>query len=236
LVGQRIVIGIGMLGLAFLSGCYGSTEPATNIGVDAATLNAYGTTEDSPTTSWFEYWRTSQPGSVHRTEPLRLPKQVRGPLSVRVGASEDLRVDSLAPNAEYSFRLCGAPEGGSGVCAQTRTFRTLEGDVVSAVLHAEDVDAWLRATSGPNGESAHGYFDVAPLPSPEERVVCLSVHGDEAVVGLRSPGGQRTIGLRGGSNPVTQAFARDPATCAAVRPSDLPATQIVAETSIHDGS
>jgi hypothetical protein len=35
---------------------------------------------------------------------------------------------------------------------------------------------------------------------------------------------------------VTQDFALDPATCGAVRPSDLPATQLVAETSIHDGS
>jgi hypothetical protein len=236
LLGERIVIGIGVLGLAILPGCYGSTEPATNIGVDAATLNANGNTQDSPTTSWFEYWLTSQPGSVHETEPVSLPKEVHGPLSVRVGGSEDLRVESLAPNAEYSFRLCGAPEGGSSVCAQTRTFRTLEGDLVRAVLRAQDVDALLRATSGPNGESASGHFDVAPRPSPEERVVCLSVHGDEAVVGLTSRSVQRTIGLLGGSNPVTQSFTRDPATCAAVRPSDLPATQIVADTFIHDGS
>jgi hypothetical protein len=237
MLGQRIVIGIGVLGLTILPGCYGSTEPATDIGVDAATLNANGSTEDSPTTSWFEYWRTSQPGSVDRTEPRHLPAHVRGPFRIRVGGSEDLRASSLAPDTEYSFRFCGETEGVSAVCAQTRTFRTLQGDLVRAVLHAADVDAWLRAVSGPNGESADGHLDVALRPSPEERVVCLSVTGDEAVVGLRSPGGdKRTLGLLAGSNPVTQDFARDPASCASVRPGDLPATQLSAETQIHDGS
>src|SRR5687767_2063745 len=121
---------MGMAGVLVLSGCYGSTEPATDIGIDAATLRAYGDTEGSPTTSWFEYWRTSEPGNVRTTASHDWPAHVRGPLSARLSYPND----GLDPITQYSFRLCGYTEGRAPVCAQTRTFRTLDGDVVTANL------------------------------------------------------------------------------------------------------
>jgi hypothetical protein len=224
------MIGLGMVGALLLSGCYGSTEPATDIGIDSATLRAYGDTEDSPTTSWFQYWRTSEPGNIRTTASHDLPARLRGPLSQPVSG--------LDPITQYSFRLCGSTEDRAPVCAQTRTFRTLDGDVVTANLRSGGVDASLRAVSGPQGEAPRGYFAVAPpSPDPSEKVVCLSVHGDEAVVGFSSSGGgRRTVGLRAGINPATMDFTRDPATCAGLRPSDLPARDILANTQIHDGS
>ncbi len=44
-----------------LGGCYGSTEPATNIGEDSATLRAQGTANNGPATSYFEYWAAEEP-------------------------------------------------------------------------------------------------------------------------------------------------------------------------------
>jgi hypothetical protein len=224
------MIGLGMVGALLLSGCYGSTEPATDIGIDSATLRAKGDTEGSPTTSWFQYWRTSEPGSIRTTPSHAWPAHVRGPLSQPVSG--------LDPITQYSFRLCGYVEGSAPVCAQTRTFRTLDGDVVTANLRSGGVDASLRAVSGANGEAPRGYFAFAPpAPDPPENVVCLSVHGDEAVVGFRaSGGGGRTLGLRAGVNPATMDLTRDPASCAGLRPSDLPARDILANTQIHDGS
>jgi hypothetical protein len=236
LLGQRAIIGMGMAGVLVLSGCYGSTEPATDIGIDAATLRAYGDTEGSPTTSWFQYWRTSAPGNVRTTTSHDWPAHVRGPLSARLSYAND----GLDPITQYSFRLCGSTEGRAPVCAQTRTFRTLDGDVVTANLRAAGGgEASLRAVSGPNGEAPRGYFAFPPPdPSPVEEVVCLSVHGDEAVVGVRASGGGsgRTLGLRAGVQAATMDVTRNPASCAGLRPSDLPARDILANTQIHDGS
>jgi hypothetical protein len=238
LLGQRAIIGTGVLLLsaAIISGCYGSTEPATNIDVDSATLNAYGDTEGSPTTSWFQYWRTSQPGNVRATGSHDLPAHVRGPLSAQLSYPHD----ALDPITQYSFRLCGSTEGRAPVCAQTRTFRTLDGDVVTAdVLGGGGVPARVRAVSGPNGEAPRGFFIVdgnEDPPHPED-AVCVSVHGNEAVVGFRDSGGaRRTLGLVAGPNPATMDVTRDPANCAGLRPSDLPPRDITATTQIHDGS
>jgi hypothetical protein len=234
----RALAGTAIAGLAFLSGCYGSTEPATNVGVISATFNGAGNTESSPTTAWFEYGRTPSEGFT-RTKTVSLPSGVRGPLKITVGGLQDVREARLLPNTEYRYRLCGAPEGGEAVCAQTRTFRTQEGDVVDAQLHAGAALAFLLGVSGPNGESPNGLFDVAPLGSTDERVVCVSVHGDEAVIGSRAPSGssQRTVGLLAGvDHLVTQDMDRDPSKCAQVRRSDMPFSTITADTSIHDGS
>jgi hypothetical protein len=224
------MIGLGVVGALMLSGCYGSTEPATDIGIDSATLHAYGDTEGSPTTSWFQYWRASEPGSVRTTGSHDWPAHVRGPVSQPVSG--------LDPITQYSFRLCGSTGEGAAVCAQTRTFRTLDGDVVTANLRSGGVDASLRAVSGPQGEAPRGYFAVAPpSPDPSEQAVCLYVHGNEAVVGFSaSGGGRRMLGLRAGTNPATMDVTRDPTSCAGLRPSDLPARDILANTQIHDGS
>jgi hypothetical protein len=40
------------------AGCYGSTEPATDIGPESATLQGHGTANNGPAKSWFQYWLT----------------------------------------------------------------------------------------------------------------------------------------------------------------------------------
>ena len=46
---MRIAVALLLIGaLLAVSGCYGSTEPATDIAFDHATLNGRGTTDNPP--------------------------------------------------------------------------------------------------------------------------------------------------------------------------------------------
>lgn len=214
-----------------MSGCYGSTEPATNIGLDHATLNAVGNTQDAKTFAYFQYWTGPQSSGVSTTTPRDLPASVHGPFKDQA--------TGLSPDTEYSFRLCGG-SGGEFACAQTRTFRTLPGDEANSLLHVNGgPDARLHAISGPHGETARGYlaFDDNSDPPTSYEVVCLSVHGSEAVVGTRlanTTGGGTLYGLLAGTNAVTSSGASDPTKCSAYRPSDLAPTVAVARTTLHD--
>ena len=113
------VLAVVVVSAGLLAGCYGSTEPATNIGEDSATLRGQGTANNGPASSYFEYStkREPLPGQARPRTPTRSwPAGASGPISERVS---DLLVAS-----RYSFRLCGADRGATPVCAQTRTLTT----------------------------------------------------------------------------------------------------------------
>ncbi len=222
-----------LLAVAALAGCYGSTEPATDVKLDGATLNAYGSTEDARTIAYFLYWTGSQSSGTRTTPERSLPAGVRGPFREPV--------TGLSPDTEYSFQLCGQPESGGGqrLCAQVRTFRTKPGDEITAQLRYAGATARLHALSGPNGEGARGFlaFDGNVDPPEVDDVVCLSVHGSEAVVGTRSSPSSTSgvlYGLRAGIGKVSSAPGSDPTTCASYRPADLPARDIDSNATIHD--
>ncbi len=98
------------------SGCYGSTEPATNITSTSATLNAHGTANNGPAVTVFNYRPTNNPGGGFLSPPLHWPAGASGSFSQKV--------EDLFPNTEYMFQLCGS-DGPPTVCAQWRTFKTL---------------------------------------------------------------------------------------------------------------
>jgi hypothetical protein len=222
-----------LLAVVALAGCYGSTEPATDVKLDGATLNAYGSTEDARTIAYFLYWTGSRSNGTGKTPTRYLPAGARGPFREPV--------TGLSPDTEYSFQLCGQPEGrdGQSFCAQVRTFRTQPGDEVTAELRYGDAGARLHALSGPHGEGARGFlaFEGNADPPDVDDVVCLSVHGSEAVVGTRSSPSSTSgvlYGLRAGIGQVSSAPGRDPTTCASYRPADLPARDIDSNATIHD--
>jgi hypothetical protein len=230
---RPIALLASLLAVAGLAGCYGSTEPATDIGLDGATLNAHGNTENARTLAFFLYWTGSRSNGPGITPTRYFPAGVHGPFREPV--------TGLSPDTVYSFQLCGEIEDQSdqAVCAQVRTFRTLPGDEVTAGLRYQDEDAHLHAISGPHGEGARGFLafnDNADPPTVED-VVCLSVHGSEAVVGTRiapSSTSGSLYGLRAGIDKVRSVYGRDPTTCAAYRPGDLPARDIDSNATIHD--
>jgi hypothetical protein len=158
------------------AGCYGSTEPASDVGFDAAVLHGKGTANSGPAESFFEYWPSSFPARKAPTPPTSWPAGVTGPFSTTVRA--------LAPATDYAFRLCGRDEGRTAVCAQTRTFRTAtpEGDLVigefqtSGSFRPVEVDA----RSGPSGADPHGSMSMRGVFGGT--VVAISVEGNRAAV------------------------------------------------------
>jgi hypothetical protein len=189
---QRLASGVALLAAAALAGCYGSTEPATDVGPDRATLNAKGTANDGPARSYFEYWHTGSTGRVRTTGDRRWPAGASGPFSEKL--------TSLAAEAPYSFRVCGADDDGDEpICAQTRTFTT-----TAAVKDAVHGGEWggccysfsVDATSGPSGGNPQGSMHLRTGNSFDPVsthfsgfVTCLSVDGTQAAVGAV---GQRT--------------------------------------------
>jgi hypothetical protein len=186
LLGQRTIIGMGMAGVLILSGCYGSTEPATDIGPESAKLNARGTANNGPAHGGFEYWLTNADRIRKRTSQA-FPAGASGPISQRV--------TGLAAGSSYSFRACGNDDnGGNTVCAQTRTFTTKPPveDAVMGYFYSGCCSTFdLDAHSGPNGENPRGYIhwhagsssDPPPYDDFNGFVTCLAANGHQAAVG-----------------------------------------------------
>jgi hypothetical protein len=175
-----------------LAGCYGSTEPATDVGIDSATLNGHGTANNGRAHAYFQYWLTgASDAEPPRAGGYDYPAGASGPISAKA--------TNLAAGSSYSFRLCGwdiNAEGGGGpeVCAQTRTFTTkppvedaLRGGFWSGCCSRLDIDA----KSAPNGTNARGsvqwYWHSSSSPDPPRVfngfVTCLAVNGSRAAVG-----------------------------------------------------
>ena len=181
--GKRSAAAVAMAGLA-LVGCYGSTEPATEVERDSARLNARGTANNGPASSLFEYWPAGRQDATRRTRRLNWPGGVSGPIALTVSA--------LRPSTAYSFRLCGADQGESDVCAQTRslTTRASTDDLVKgAYFRADGTGATIDAESGAGGENPDGSVSSSSVGGPTGRftfsgsVSCVVVTGRRGVVG-----------------------------------------------------
>ncbi len=185
---RMVVGGLSMVSALALAACYGSTEPATNIGEDSATLHARGTANHGPATSYIEYWTDGDPlpgQSRPRTPTRSWPAGVSGPFSEKVS---DLLVAS-----QYSFRLCGNDQGAEPVCAQTRTFATPTptGDYVKgsfaglSPLIASPYTVRFNARSGPSGENARGTVKFTFAGTTTTGTVrCLRVNDIFARIGV----------------------------------------------------
>jgi hypothetical protein len=173
---------IGVLLTIALTGCYASTEPATNVGPETAKLNARGTANDVPARSSFEYWRTGTTQPHLETFARTWPAGASGPFSEPVSG--------LAAGSSYSFRICGSDANGSG-CAQTRTFTTkppVEDGAVgwswAGCCGRFEVDAHSTATgANPHGRLSSSGGDGYNSASFVGLVTCLVVHGSQAAVG-----------------------------------------------------
>jgi hypothetical protein len=171
-----VALTVGAIALV-CSGCYGSTEKASDVGLDSVKLNGQFTANNGPAESWFEYWPTSTPANRILTQPRSWAAGATGPTSDPV--------DSLQQGTQYSFRLCGRDQGGPSLCAQTRTFVTQSPDTVSGNgtgvgATNEPLQATLSASSGPSGENPTGTLEILALvngnvQSFSGNVVCLNV-------------------------------------------------------------
>ena len=182
------ILAVLLVLVAVLTGCYGWTGPATGIGEDSATLRAQGTANNGPASSYFELWTDGDPlpGQVRPRTPTRSwPAGASGPISERVS---DLLVAS-----RYSFRLCGADQGSTPVCAQTSSFTTPTpaGDYVTGSFSGSAPPAGIaytvrfNARSAPNGQNPRGTVRLTFAgQSRTDTVVCLIAGETFATIGV----------------------------------------------------
>jgi hypothetical protein len=172
----RALLVVGCTAVLAATGCYGSTRSADEVAFDGARLNAQGTTNHGPAYSFFEYWPTAFSARVGTTPRREWPGDVSGPFSARV--------QSLAVNTPYSFRMCGGDEGAAPVCAQTEKFSTAKpgGDLVIGTA-APDVGfrpTVVNATSDASGANPSGTLSL--LGQFSGRVTRMTVQGNRAAV------------------------------------------------------
>jgi hypothetical protein len=198
---QRVwVVTAGVLVAAALVGCYGSTEPATDIDATSAVLHARGTTNNGPAETYFEYWPTNDPGSRATTQKRTWPGGISGPFSESV--------TGLDEGTNYTFRMCGNDQGQTALCAQQRAFETPAPDRVVGTGTDGSTSVDVNATSGPSGEHPTG--TVRMIGSVRDQtagfvgtVDCLAASGSSAVIAFT---GKPFIG--GTTGPITTGFAK----------------------------
>jgi hypothetical protein len=174
-----------------LAGCYGSTQPATDVSTDSATLRGQGTANNGRAHIYFYYWLTGSERDPALAGGFNVPAGASGPVSANV--------TKLAAGSSYSFKLCGYDynsegEGGPEICAQTVTFNTkqpvedaLRGGFWAGCCSRLDIDA----KSAPYGTNPHGsvswFQSSSSSPDPPRQfsgnVTCLAVNGSRAAVG-----------------------------------------------------
>ncbi len=149
---RRLSLAAVVVSTLTLAGCFGSTEPATDVTVTSAKLQARGSTGSSAAYSFFQYWPAAHPSRRVETPRKDWPANVSGPFAATVSR--------LAVDTPYSFRMCGGDAGRAPVCAQTRAFRTVtpDGDLVIGIgeMAEEFRPLEINARSGPSGENPGG--------------------------------------------------------------------------------
>jgi hypothetical protein len=184
-----------------IAGCYGQTDFATQIGHNAATLNAHGSANSGPVEPYFEFWKTATPNTRIQTPVQIVPGGVSGPVSARA--------TNLTDGTDYSYRFCGTDSSthGSPVCAQTQTFVTglssvqATGDTTQPGADFDFARISVNVVAAPPGGTPRGHVsyrlrDHRSIWGPggtfwdfgsqtEDNINCVRIQGNVAVIGFR---------------------------------------------------
>jgi hypothetical protein len=170
-----------------LAGCYGSTEPATDIRPESVQLNGRGTADRGPAYTFFRVQRFAIPLPAPIDTPTReWPAGASGPFSEKL--------TGLRPATDYSYRLCGGQVGEDPVCANSVSFATRGPDGEDSVLGAwrkragaDPTGGDVSAHSDPSGANPRGYLEITQVTDQlhvfKGFVTCLHVDGTRAMVG-----------------------------------------------------
>ncbi len=184
---MRSLVGCGLLCALFLAGCYGSTEPATNIRPESVQLNGRGTADKGPAYSFFRVQRFAIPlPDPVDTPTRRWPAGASGPFSEKL--------TGLTPATDYSYKLCGGQVGEEAVCANSTSFATRGPDGEDSVLgswrtraSADPTGGSVSAHSDPSGANPRGYLEITQVTDQlhvfKGFVTCLRVEATQAMVG-----------------------------------------------------
>jgi hypothetical protein len=186
---RPFVVVSALVSLVVLAGCYGSTEPATDIGPESATLNGAGTADNGGVSVRFDYEVSGRTGEPQQIQAGHYPAGSSGPVKATI--------EHLAANTIYTFRMCGLDDGEENfVCAQTRTFTTRpasEDSVYAGWFGGCCAGFTVAARSGPEGQNPRGTMSWRRGPTINDQtsfqysgiVTCLVVNGPNAAIGSR---------------------------------------------------
>ena len=184
---MRRLAGLGVLCAVLLGGCYGSTEPATQIRPDSVQLNGRGTADDGPAFTFFRVQRFGIPLPAPVDTPTRQwPAGASGPFSEKL--------TGLKPATDYSYRLCGGNAGEQPVCANSKSFATRGPDGEDSVLgawrkraSADPTGGSVSAHSDPSGANPRGSLEITEVTDQlhvfKGFVTCLRVQDAHATLG-----------------------------------------------------
>ena len=98
----RLVIpAVALICAVVLSGCEGSTIPATNVGTTTATLNAQASCSGGVPTPCSWYWRWGTNGNYQYSSAIG------GPVTTTWSGTLSYTVTGLTPGTTYGYELCG---------------------------------------------------------------------------------------------------------------------------------
>jgi hypothetical protein len=98
---RLVVPAIGIMCAVVLSGCQGSTNPATNVGMATATLNAQASCSGGVPTPCSWYWRWGTNGHYQYSSA------VSGPTTAKWSGKLSYTATGLTPDTTYGYQLCG---------------------------------------------------------------------------------------------------------------------------------
>ncbi len=98
---RLVVPVVAIICAVVLSGCVGTTTPATNVGTTSATLNAEASCSGGVPTPCSWYWRWGTDGNYQYSSPIAGPEQVSW------SGTMSYTVTGLTPDTTYSYQLCG---------------------------------------------------------------------------------------------------------------------------------
>jgi hypothetical protein len=184
---MRPVVALGVLSALLLVGCYGSTEPATNMRPDSVQLNGRGTANHGPAYTFFRVQKFGVPLPPTFDTPTRQwPAGASGPFSEKL--------TGLETATDYYYKLCGADAGEQPVCANSQSFATRGPDGQDSVLgswrvrqSADPSGGRAQARSDPSGANPRGSLEITEVTDHLHDftgfVTCLRVEGNKATVG-----------------------------------------------------
>ena len=98
---RLVVPAVAIICALVLSGCQGSTTPATNVGTTTATFNAQASCSGGVPTPCSWYWRWGTNGNYQNSSAIS------GPVKVTWSGTLSYTATGLTPGTTYGYQLCG---------------------------------------------------------------------------------------------------------------------------------
>ena len=155
-----MVPAVAIICAVILSGCQGSTIPATNVGTTTATFNAQASCSGGVPTPCSWYWRWGTNGNYQYSSAIA------GPFKSTYSGTLSYTATGLTPNTTYSYELCGEGDNISVfVCLTSANGTTNQFTTLSTGSSSGGSSGSGSGGSGSSGGGSTGYPSGSPYSS-----------------------------------------------------------------------